>query len=83
MRLKTGGKVGNFFRRIGKGIKRGAQWAYNTGRKVVNKVREYAPKVIDTIRLKIVKKCEKSEKIMGKVRKNYGKLSIAQALEQK
>ena len=46
--MRLGQRVKGFFSRIGKGIKKGAQWAYNTGRKVIGKVREYAPKVIDT-----------------------------------
>ncbi len=45
MRLTTGGKIGNFFRRIGKGIKSVAVKAYDVGKKVVGKVKEYAPKV--------------------------------------
>ena len=48
MRLTTGGKVGNFFRRIGKGIKTGAKWLYNKGKTVVNKVVDTAPKVLNT-----------------------------------
>ncbi len=46
MRLTTGGKVGNFFRRIGKGIKNVAVKAYDVGKKVVGRIKEYAPRVI-------------------------------------
>lgn len=45
--MRLGQKVKGFFSRIGKGIKKGAHWLYNNGRKVINKVTEYAPKVID------------------------------------
>lgn len=43
-------RIGNFFKKIGRGIKKGAKAAYNFGKKVVKKVVEYAPKVFDTAR---------------------------------
>ena len=43
-------RIGNFFMKIGRGIKKGAKAAWNFGKKVVKKVAEYAPKVFDTAR---------------------------------
>ena len=46
--MRVGNKVKRFFGRIGKGIKNGAKFVYDKGRLAVNKVAEYAPKVINT-----------------------------------
>ena len=48
--MRLGQKIKGFFGRMGKGIKKGAKWLYDKGKAVVNKVGEYAPKVINTAR---------------------------------
>ena len=67
MRLTTGGKVGNFFRRIGKGIKKVAIKAYDVGKKVVGKIKEYAPRVFGVA--KKVAEASGNEKFKGIVDK--------------
>ena len=50
MRLQTGGKVGNFFRRIGKGIKNGVKKVYHFVKdKAVPFVREKAAPVVSKV----------------------------------
>ena len=44
--MRLGQRIKGFFGRMGKGIKKGAKWLYDKGKAVVNKVGEYAPKVI-------------------------------------
>lgn len=71
-------RIGNFFKKIGRGIKKGAKAAYGFGKKVVKKVVEYAPKVIDTAK-KVIgvlpsnKYTERAKDIVDKSEEGYRK----------
>lgn len=49
--MRLGQRIKGFFGRMGKGIKKGVSWAWDKGKKIVKKVAEVAPKVIQGARM--------------------------------
>ena len=67
-------KVGNFFKRIGKGIKTAATKAYAVGKNVVGKVKEYAPKAFRVAKkVAEVVGSEKAKNVINKGESMYNK----------